>query len=170
MSISVSQNKLVTITYIIKDDAGDKIEQNDVPVSYVHGVGSELLPALEKALDGHEVDDVVSVTISPEDGFGTHDPELMFSDKIDNVPEEFRYVGAQAEFQNENGETKLFIVSKIEDNMLTLDGNHPFAGKTVSFDATIHNIRDATEEEIANKTPAQPYGVDVMDTATGAPH
>ena len=170
MSTPVTQNKLVTITYIIKDDAGETIEQNDVPVSYVHGVGSELLPALEKALEGHEVDDIVSVTILPEDGFGIYDPELMFSDKMDNVPEEFRYVGAQAEFQNENGDTKMFIVSKIEGEMLTLDGNHPFAGKTIHFDATIHDIRDASEEEIANKTPSQPYGVDVMDPVTGAPH
>ncbi len=170
MSNIVTKNKLVTITYIIKDDAGETIEQNDVPVSYVHGVGSELLPALETALDGHQVDDIVEVLIPPEEAFGMRDPELMFSDKIDNVPEEFRYVGAQAQFQNEDGDTKTFMVSKIEGDMLTLDGNHPFADKTIQFVATIHDIRDATEEEIANKTPVQPYGVDVMDPATGAPH
>ena len=170
MSASVIKEKLVTITYLIKDEAGQTLEQNDVPVSYVHGVGGELLPALEAALEGHKVDEVVEVTISPKDAFGEADPELTFSDKIDNVPEEFRYVGAQAQFQNEDGETKSFSVSKIEDDMLTLDGNHPFAGKTVKFQVTIHDIRDASEEEIANKVPAQPYGVDVMDPTTGAPH
>jgi len=170
MGASVTLNKLVTITYIIKDEAGETIEQNDVPVSYVHGVGSELLPALETALDGHEVDDIVTVTIPPEQAFGKYDSELTFSDKIDNVPEEFRYVGAQAQFQNEDGETKTFVVSKIEDDMLTLDGNHPFVDKTIKFEATIHDIRDASKEEIANKAPAQPYNVDVMEPTTGAPH
>ena len=170
MSTSVTQNKFVTITYIIKDDAGETIEQNDVPVSYVHGVGSELLPALEKALDGHKIDDVVSVTIPPQEAFGERDPALTFSDKMDNVPEDFRYVGAQAQFQNEEGEKKTFIVSKIEDDMLTLDGNHPFAGKTITFEVTIQDIRDASKDEIANKAPAQRYDVDVMDAATGAPH
>jgi len=170
MSTSVTKHKLVTITYIIKDESGETIEQNDVPVGYVHGVGGELVPALEAALDGHNVDDVVEVTISAEDGFGQYDPDLAFSDKMDNVPEEFRYVGAQAEFKNENGESKTFIVSKIDGDMLTLDGNHPFAGKTVQFQVTIHDIRDASEEEIANKASAQAYAVDVMDPATGAPH
>lgn len=170
MANIVSEHKLVTITYNIKDEAGETIEQNDVPVSYVHGVGSELLPALEAALDGHNAEDVVRVTISPEDAFGIYDPDLSFSDKIDNVPEEFRYVGAQAQFQNEEGDSKTFIVSKIEDDMLTLDGNHPFAGKTITFEATIHDIRDASDEEIANKASTQPYGVDVMEPTAGAPH
>jgi len=167
---TVTKHKLVTITYLVKDDSGDTIEQNDVPVGYIHGVASEFLPALEKALDGHATGDVVEVSISPENAFGIHDPALIFSDKIDNVPEEFRYIGAQAQFQNENGEEKTFIVSKIEGDTLTLDGNHPFAGKTVHFTVTIHDIRDASEEEIANKAPLQPYSVDVMDPTTGAPH
>lgn len=170
MSETVAKHKLVTITYLIKGEDGETIEQNDVPVIYVHGVGSELLPKLETALEGHQIADAVEVTIPPEDAFGVHDPELTFSDSIDNVPKEFRYVGAQAQFQNDEGETKTFIVSKIEDDMLTLDGNHPFADKTIQFIVTIHDIRDATEEEIANKAPAQPYGVDVMEPTTGAPH
>jgi len=170
MAATVTKDKLVTITYLIKGEDGDTIEQNDVPVGYVHGVGSEFLPALEKALDGHVSGDVVDVTVSPQDAFGIYDPDLTFSDSIDNVPEEFRYVGAQAQFQNDEGETKTFIVSKIEDDMLTLDGNHPFAGKTIQFIVTIHDIRDASEEEIANKAPSQPYAVDIMDPTTGAPH
>ena len=170
MSNLVTKHKLVTITYIVEDETGETIEQNDIPEGYVHGVGSDLLPALETALDGHASSDVVEVTLSPKDAFGDHDPELTLSDKLDNVPEEFRYVGAQAEFQNENGETKSFMVTKIEGDTLTLDGNHPFAGKTIKFSVTIHDIRDASEEEIANKAPIQPYDVDIMDTATGAPH
>jgi len=170
MGTSVTKNKLVTITYLVRGEDGVTIEQNDVPVGYIHGVGSDFLSALENALDGHTVGDIVKVTIPPEDAFGEHDPELSFSDSIKNVPEEFRYVGAQAQFQNEEGDEKTFIVSKIEGDTLTLDGNHPFAGKTIQFEVTIHDIRDASEEEIANKAPTQAYDVDVMDPTPGAPH
>ena len=170
MSDVVTRHKLVTITYIIKDDDGQTIEQNDVPVGYIHGVGSELLPVLESALTGHHTGDIVEVTLPPEDAFGAYDPELTFSDDINNVPEEFRYVGAQAQFQNDKGETKTFIVSKLDDDTVTLDGNHPFVGKTIRFIVTIHDICNASEEEIANKAPAQPYGVDIMQPTAGTPH
>lgn len=170
MSFTVTKHKLVTITYLIRDDNGELIEQNDVPVSYVHGVGSELLPALELALDGRVLGDVVDVFISPEDAFGAYDPELTFSDNIDNVPEEYRHIGAQAQFKNDDGDSKTFIVSKIEDGILTFDSNHPFAGKTIQLIATIHNIREASEEEINNKAPAQAYDVDAMVSTTGIPH
>jgi len=170
MSASVTKHKLVTITYLIKGEDGEIIEQNDVPVSYVHGVGSELLPALEVALDGHQVADIVKVSLSPKDAFGERDPALTFSDKTENVPEEFRHVGAQVQFQNEQGDTKTFSVSQVDGDKLTLDGNHPFAGRTIKIEATIHDIRDASKQEIANKAPAQPYEIDIMDSATGAPH
>jgi len=170
VSALVTKNKLVTITYLIKDENGETIEQNDVPVSYVHGVGSDILPALETALSGHQENDIVKVSISSEQGFGHYDPELTFSDSLDNVPKEFRYVGAQAKFQDDRGEEKTFTVSKIEANTLTLDANHPFAGKTTNFEVTIHDIRDASDEEIANKAPTQLFDVDIMDPAIGVPH
>ena len=157
------------MTYIVKDQTGDIIKQNDMPVSYVHGVGSDLIPALEKALAGHAINDRVHVTIFPQDAFGEYDTALVFTDSLENVPEEFRYVGAQAQFQNDEGESKTFIVTKIENDRLTLDGNHPFAGKTVEFEATIHSIRDASDDEIANKVSMQAYAIDIMDTVTGAP-
>ena len=91
--------------------------------------------------------------LSPKQGFGAHDPALPFTDSIDNVPPEYRFVGAEVEFENEQGEFMKFLVSRIENDQLTVDGNHPFAGKTVKFVVKVVEIRDASPEEIANGRP-----------------
>lgn len=170
MSNIVAKHQMVEITYLIKDDKGEAIEQNDIPVSYVHGAKNELLEVLENALDGKQVGDVVEVVVPPEEGFGLIDPEMTFTDDIENVPEEYRYVGAHAQFQNDDGESKTFIVSKIEDGQLTLDGNHPFAGKTVTFVVNVKSIRAASEEEIANGRPLEPYGMDMIEPPPAGRH
>lgn len=150
---TVSKNKAVYITYSILDPEGQVVEQSDVPIGYVHGADSGLFEQVEAALEGAKAGDQLEVTLPPEQGFGAHDPDLTFTDDIENVPPEFRHVGAEVEFQNEHGESKLFRVSKIENGKLTVDANHPFAGKTVKFVVTVAGIRDASPEEIANGRP-----------------
>ena len=71
----------------------------------------------------------------------------------------FQTLGAQVEMQNDRGETRSFIVSRIEDGRLTVDGNHPLAGKTLRFVVEVNDVRDATPEEIAAGVPDQPAGV-----------
>ncbi len=105
------------------------------------------------ALEGRGVGDTVEVTLRPEQGFGPHDPDLTFTDDIDNVPPEYRHLGAEVEFQGENGETRKFIVSRIEDGKLTVDCNHPFAGKTLVFTVNVIAVRDATPDEIVKGAP-----------------
>jgi FKBP-type peptidyl-prolyl cis-trans isomerase SlyD len=163
MSDCITQNKVVDITYLIKDESGTAIEQNDVPVSYLHGVQGDMLPALEQALDGKQVGDSIEVELSPSESFGEHDPNLTFTDNIDNVPQEYRQIGAQAQFQNENGESKTFVVSKIEGGQITLDGNHPFAGKTVTFVVNVKAIYDASEQELAEGRTSQDYALDATN-------
>jgi len=87
------------------------------------------------------------VVLEPEQAFGHHDPSLTFTDDIENVPTELRRVGAQVQMQNDRGESRTFLVSNIDGDKLTVDGNHPFAGKTLTYSVTVADIRDATEEE-----------------------
>ena len=145
--------KVVEFTYFITDEAGEQVERSDVPVAYVHGGRGTLLPKLEKTLSGHGVGDLVEVRISPEDGFGPYRPELTFTDDIDNVPTEFRRVGAEVEMHNEQGDTRRFEVTRIEDGKLTVDGNHPLAGKNLVFTVTVVSIRDATPKEVGAGEP-----------------
>ncbi len=142
--------KAVSITYSITTEDGAVVEQTDVPVTYIHGGKSAMFPEVEKALAGARVDDKVSVTIQPENAFGFPDESLMFTDDLVNVPEQFHRIGAEVQFQNESGESKNFRVTKIENGKLTVDANHPFAGKVITFHVRVASIRDATIEEIAS--------------------
>lgn len=146
----VCKHKVVTFTYTILDNnTGEILEQSDLPMSYLHGVDGKMYPKAEKALDGKKVDDTVEVVISPEEGFGYPDPEMMYVDKLENVPPEYRHIGAEAMFQNDQGDDAITMkVTKIEDGEITLDANHPFAGKTVKFKITVVALRDGTEQEI----------------------
>lgn len=140
--------KFVTLTYRIFDSDGLVLEQNDIPVSYIHGGHSELFEKIERALEGKIAGERITVTLAPHEGFGEHDPNLTFTDDLNNVPPEFRHIGAQVEMQNEAGETRTFVVTRIDNGRLTVDCNHPFAGKTVRFEVDVQSVRDATPEEL----------------------
>jgi len=144
----VARDRVVTLTYSITDELGNTIEQIDIPVSYLHGGESGLFEKIEQALVGHGVGDIVNVELAPEEGFGSWDPAMTFSDVIENVPPEYRVVGAKAEFVNDEDETITMVVTHVDNGTVTLDGNHPFAGKTVTFHVKVEGIRDATAEEL----------------------
>ncbi len=142
----IQKHKLVQFTYYISDEAGSVLEQIDIPVSYVHGADSGIHEKIERALIGCQEGENISVNLSPEEGFGPHRAELTYTDDIENVPPQFRRLGAEVEMHNDRGEAKTFIVSKIENGKLTVDGNHPLAGKHLVFNIHIKTIRDATAE------------------------
>ena len=160
--VTVTQNKLVYITYSILDARGMVVEQHDIPVGYVQGANSGILPAIESAVVGHKIGDRVEITLSPEEGYGPRDESLVFTDDIENVPPQFRRVGAEVMFENEAGETKVFYVTAIDDGKLTLDGNPSLAGQSVTCLVNVMDIRDATPEEIRNGRP--------LDVQTGTVH
>lgn len=149
----VSKNKAVYVTYSILDQSGAVYEQYEIPVGYVHGGNSPLFEKIEAALEGKKIGDRVEVSLNPQEGFGELDPELSFTDDIENVPPEYRRIGAEVEFQNERGETMQFRVSRIADGKLTVDANHPLAGQTVTFLVNVVNIRDASMDEIVSGLP-----------------
>ncbi len=150
MTEVIKRDKFVSLTYTITDENDEILERIDMPISYVHGRDSQVIEKVEQALEGCEQGDEISVELSPDEGFGEHQPELTFTDDIENVPHEFRHIGAEVEFQNDKGESRMFRVSRIEDGKLTVDGNHPFAGKVITYTIKVTNVRDATPDEIAN--------------------
>ena len=145
----IQRNKAVQFTYTISDDEGNVVEQVDFPVHYVHGASNMgLIERVERALEGCTAGDTIEVEVPPSEGFGEIDPDLNFTDDLENVPPQFRSIGAKVEMANDAGETKTFIVTKIEDGKLTVDGNHPLAGRTAKFSVKVHEVRDATPDEI----------------------
>jgi len=150
MSDVVQRGKLVTLTYSIADDQGNVVEQNDLPVSFVYGGDTELIGGVDEAILGRQAGEEVTVELPAGQAFGPHDPTLTFSDDIANVPPQFRQLGAEVQMTNEAGEQRTFYVTRIEDGRLTVDGNHPLAGKALRVRIKIHEVRDATPEDAIN--------------------
>lgn len=143
----ISNGKYVSLTYTIVDDTDNVVEQHDLPLGFVYGSDTELIGGMDTAIKGKAAGDSVEVSIPPEDAFGTHDPSMTFTDDIENVPPEYRRLGAEVQMQNEAGEAKTFYVARIDDGKLTVDGNHPLAGKTLTVKIKILEVRDAKSGE-----------------------
>ena len=148
MTEKIKPGKFVSLTYVIKDETETVLEHNDIPTGYVFGGDTELLGGMDELLFDKQAGDEVSSQIPPEKGFGEYDPEMVFVDDLENVPEDFRHIGAEVQMQNDLGETRSFYVSKIEDGKLVVDGNHPMAGKTLTLEVKVLEVRDATEEDL----------------------
>jgi FKBP-type peptidyl-prolyl cis-trans isomerase SlyD len=154
MTAVVVKNKVISLIYVVRNAKGEMFEYRDLPVSYVHGSGTDLFPKIEQALEGHAVGDRVAVQLTPADAFGDRDPKLTFTDDIENAPPELRRIGAEFEAQNAKGESIMLTVTRIEGDKITVDANHPLAGQTIRFEVTVQNIREATPEEIRDGRPA----------------
>jgi len=146
MTQKVEKNKLVSVTYSILSDESEVVEQNDIPIDFVYGVDDRIFPKIILELEGKTIGDSVEIVLPPEDGFGFEDPELIITTSIDSAPPEYRVIGAKPKFQNEQGETLEMTVTKIEEGQITVNGNHPFAGKTMRFVVTVVGVRDADED------------------------
>lgn len=151
----VKDHMVVAVTYTIVDKSGVVLEQSDIPIEYVHGVDQRLFPKITQNLVGKRSGETVELFFgADEHAFGKPDPELTFTDDLENVPPEFHKLGAQAMFQNEQGETITMTVTEINDGQIKLDGNNPLIGKDVVYHVTIVGIREASEQEIGSGTPA----------------
>lgn len=145
----VAKDKHVQFTYQITDESGEVVERIDLPMNCIFGRHNRLYDSVELAMSGARVDDAISAKLKPaECAWGESDPSLIFTDSIHNVPAEYHRVGAEVQFQNDKGEVKSFTVIKIEGSKITIDGNHPFAGKAMTFHVKILAIRDATGQEL----------------------
>jgi len=155
---SVVPQTVVSFTYVILDEGGHVLEQSDLPLAYIHGVDGKMYPKVEQAMSGARVGDEVVVVLSPAEGFGDSNPDMLYVEKLENVPPEYHRIGAEAMFQSDEGETITMKVTRIEDGELTLDANHPFAGKTVKFKITVVGLREATPQEIGSGEVVDMHG------------
>ena len=147
--MQIAKDSVVTIDYKLTDDKGTVLEESDSSeaFAYLHGHG-QLLDPLENALEGKEVSDRVQLSVSVEDGFGERDEELVITVPRDRFPEEEAISpGMQVEAETDQGH-QIFTILSIEDESVTLDGNHPYAGYPLAFDVTVQDIRLAEPEEI----------------------
>jgi FKBP-type peptidyl-prolyl cis-trans isomerase SlyD len=149
MSETIQDGKFVELTYKVTDrKSGHVLTRIDFPLGYVHGHNEVLAPSVHKELEGRSAGDVIEVPIDGNLIFGPRDESLVFTDHIENVPEEYREVGTSILMENDRGQTRSFIVTRVDDETLTVDGNNPLCGRAVVFTLEILTVRDATDEEM----------------------
>jgi FKBP-type peptidyl-prolyl cis-trans isomerase SlyD len=148
--MQIADNTVVRIHYTLTNDAGEILDTSEGgdPLSYLHGAAN-IIPGLEAALMGHAVGDKVQATIAPEDAYGLRHEQLIQAIPRTAFPVEDIEVGMQFSADAENG-GRVVTVTKVDDENITIDGNHPLAGETLHFDVTVVELREATDDEIAH--------------------
>ncbi|MGR2739002.1 peptidylprolyl isomerase [Halomonas sp. LR3S48] len=147
--MQIAQNSVVAFHYTLTNDAGEVLDSSEgrQPLTYLHGAGN-IIPGLEKQLEGREAGEKLNVTVSPEEGYGEVQPQL-----VQEVPRDaFQGVeavepGMQFQAQTQGGPL-MVTVTKVEGDTVTVDGNHPLAGQKLNFDVEISEVREASQEEI----------------------
>ena len=148
MTETIQDGKFVELTYKVTDKkSGHVLTRVEFPLGYVHGHNEILAPSVHRELEGKSAGDVIEVPIDGNQIFGPRDESLVFSDLIENVPEEYRQIGASILMESDKGQTRSFLVTQMDDERLTVDGNNPLCGRAVVFTLEILTVRDATDEE-----------------------
>ena len=147
--MQIEPNSVVTLHYTLKDNDGNIIDQSeDGSFLYLHGA-MNIIPGLENALTGKTVGEELSVSVSPEEGYGEKDPQ-----RIQEVPKDMFenstdiQVGMQFHAQSPDGNAVVVTVTEIKEESVVIDANHALAGVELNFDVKIIEVRAASEEEI----------------------
>ena len=146
--MEIASNRVASIHYTLTNDEGQVIDRSpeSQPLSYLHGAGN-IVPGLERALEGKSAGDTFNVDVTPEEGYGQRNDGL-----IQTVPREaFQGVdsinpGMQFRAQTDNGPLVVTVV-EVDDAQVKIDGNHPLAGQTLHCAIEVANVREASEQE-----------------------
>ncbi len=149
--MKISKDKVVTLEFKVYDNANNELLENtnDVgPFFYIHGEG-QFVPKVEEILEGKEKGFSTTVMISPEEGYGEYDEELIEEmSKEDFVEFDDVYEGMEFIADMDDGTEQQYVITSIEDDVIVADGNHPFAGKDLRFEVQVADVREATAEEL----------------------
>lgn len=145
----ITDGKYVELKYKVIDLRTDSVlTEVEHPLGYVQGVNEVLAPAVMRELEGKAAGDAIEVPIDCNVLYGPRDESLVITENINNVPEEYRQVGTAILMENDKGQTKTFMVTRIAGDYITIDGNNPLCGREVIFKLDILMVRDATDEEM----------------------
>lgn len=151
--MQIGSKKAVTIAYTLKDDAGEVLDTSEgqEPLIYLHGTGN-IVPGLEKALEGKTTGDKISVTLPPADAYGERDEKLVRNIPMRRLQVDDKAkvkVGGRYRAWMEDG-GRVVHVTALKGDYVGVDANHPLAGKTLHFDVEVVGVRDATDDELAH--------------------
>jgi FKBP-type peptidyl-prolyl cis-trans isomerase SlyD len=148
--VQIVKDTVVSLTYELVDTDGKMIEKTGEPIEYLHGGYDGIFPLVEKALAGKTAGESCQVRLEPDDAFGDYDAELVHLEPRSKFPDNIK-VGMQFEGRgSESGASLIYTVTDIADDKVVVDGNHPLAGKTLSFSCKVTGVRAATQEELSH--------------------
>ena len=150
--MKIAKGNVVSVRYELLDASGTLLEKTDEPVSYLHGGYDGIFPTVEEALHGKDVGAKCDITIEPDDAFGEYEHDLVRVEPRNLFPDEIA-IGMQFEGGVDGGDDddySLYTVVDVTDEEVTVDGNHPLAGKTLHFVGVVTDVRVATAEELAH--------------------
>lgn len=155
----VSKDKVVSMGYTLKDDEGKVLDASDAgePLEFLHGHGN-IIPGLEKALEGLKVGDKKHVEVPAEEGYGEYDADDVLRIGLDQLGGKVPPVGVAIELRSDQGDVMVGRVSSVTATEMMVDCNHPLAGKRLHFDVEIVAVRDATAEELEHGHAHGPEG------------
>ncbi|PRC91593.1 FKBP-type peptidyl-prolyl cis-trans isomerase [Solimicrobium silvestre] len=146
--MKITQDTVVSLNYSMFDQNDQLIDKNDAPIVYLHGGYDSILPPVEAALEGRAAGDTVKVNMSADEAFGEIEESLVREEEVGLFPTDIE-VGMMFETRDpETEESHQFRITKIDAGKVTVDGNHPLAGMALRFEATVLEVRAASEEEI----------------------
>ena len=146
--MQIGQDKVVLVHYVLTNDAGEVLDKSeaDEPLAYIHGAGN-IIPGLEEALAGKSTGDKLSVAVPAEKAYGPHDPELVQAVPRRAFEGTEVKPGMRFHAQTEDG-PRAVVVTRVQGDMVTIDGNHPLAGQNLNFQVEIAEVREASAEEL----------------------
>lgn len=146
--MQIGQDKVVMLHYVLRNDAGEVLDKSDAdePLAYLHGNGN-IIPGLEEALAGKSAGDKLTVAVPAEKGYGPHDPELVQSVPRRAFEGSEVKPGMRFHAQMEDG-PRAVVVTRVQGDMVTIDGNHPLAGQNLNFQVEVAEVREASAEEL----------------------
>ena len=148
--MKIAKDTVVSLRYELFVSDGELLEKVEDPVSYLHGGYDGIFPLVEEELHGKSLGDKCSVTLQPDDAFGEYDHNMVEVEARSSFPDEVA-VGMQFEGGPEGTDDEdfmLFTVKEVTDDEVTVDGNHPLAGKTLTFNCVVTGVRHATAQEL----------------------
>jgi FKBP-type peptidyl-prolyl cis-trans isomerase SlyD len=150
--VKISKNCVALFEYTLKDGKGKTLDSSgdNGPLAYIHGLGN-IIPGLELKLEGKQKGDKLNVHVVPTEGYGMRDEALVQEVPRTQFPEpEEIQLGMSFQVDSEQGPF-VVTVTKLTDDSVTVDGNHPLAGVDLYFDINITEVRQATAEELAHR-------------------
>ncbi len=140
--MSITEGKTVSIEYTLKLQNDEVVDTNvgGEPLTYVHG-SNQIIPGLEKEIEGLEKGDERKVEVKPEEGYGPTIPEAVIEVEKTQLPQELQQTGARVQSQSPDGQTLRGRVTELKESTATIDFNHPLAGETLYFDVKVVDVQ-----------------------------